>query len=152
MNNYARMLADLLGKPDAKMPLRPDQLRYAFTPGADSITGAKHLAHLLFMIIREHHNDRTARRIFAIWGTPPTDSRRKEIANLALLDRYDMMKRPNVRQLARELAEENKALPRNKQRGAGSIVPADLEQQIRRVRRERAAAIKAGTWLGPFPG
>jgi hypothetical protein len=151
MSNYARILIDLLGKPDAKTPLRPDQLRYASREGAETILGARHMAQLLFMVIREHQGDRTARRIFAMWGTPPTDSRLKEIANLGLLDRYDMMKRPNVRQLALELAEENKALPRNKQRGAGSIVPADLEQQIRRVRRERAAAIKAGTWLGPFP-
>jgi hypothetical protein len=151
MSNYARMLIDRLGKPDAKTPLRPDQLYYASLPGAESITGAKHMAYLLFMVIREHHGDRTARRIFAMWGTPPGPSRLHEIANLGLLDRYDIMKPKNVRKLALELAEENKALPKSKQRGAGSVVAGDLEQQIRRLRRQRDKAIKAGTWSGPFP-
>jgi hypothetical protein len=152
MSNYARMLIDLLGKPDGKTPLRPDQLRYAFTPGADSIPGAKHMAYLLFMVIREHQGDRAARRIFAMWGNPPTPARLQQIANVGLLDHYDMMKpRPNVQRLARELAEQNKTRPRSEQRGAGSTDPITLEKHIRRQIALRKKAMKAGTWLGPFP-
>jgi hypothetical protein len=152
MSNYARMLIDLLGKPDAKTPLRPDQLRYAFTPGADSITGAKHMAHLLFMVIREHHGDQTARRIFAMWGNPPTPKRLQQIANVGLLDAYDMMKpKPNAQQLARERAKQNKSLPRSEQRGAGGVDERALEKLINRQIKLREKAMKAGTWLGPFP-
>lgn len=151
MSYYARMLIDLLGKPDAKTPLRPDQFRYASKEGAETVCGAKHMAQLLFMVICEHHGDRTARRIFAIRGKPPTPTRLKQIANFGLLDSYDMMKRPNVRQLADQLAEEHKTLPKAKQRGACSTKPRDLEQQIRRQLRQRRKAIKAGTWWGPFP-
>jgi len=146
------MLTDLLGKPDAKTPLRPDQLRYAFTPGAESITGAKHMAQLLFMVIREHHGDRIARRIFAMWGTPPSKRRLSDINNLALLDRLDLMKKPNVEQLARQLiAEHEKTVPKQKRRGASGIDAKNLAKQIRRQRDRRKAAMKKGTWYGPIP-
>jgi hypothetical protein len=152
MSNYARMLIDLLGKPDAKTPLRPDQIRYAWTPGAESLTGAKHMAQLLFMVIREHHGDRIARRIFAMWATPPTPARLQQIANAGLLDAYDRMRpTPNVQRLARERAERNKTLPPSERRGAGSVDPIALEKHIRRQIKSREKAMKAGTWRGPFP-
>jgi hypothetical protein len=152
MSNYAQMLIERLGKPDAKTPLRPDQLRYASLPGVESVTGAKHMAYLLFMVIREHHGDAAARAVFALWGTTPSAARLHQIANIGLLDRLDMMKpKPNVQRLAWQLAKENKAIPRSKQRGAGSTNPTALEKQIRRQVRERDDAMKAGTWLGPFP-
>jgi hypothetical protein len=152
MSNYARMLTKLLGKPGANKPLRPDQLHCASKEGAETIHGCIHMAQLLFMVIRENQGDGIARRIFAKWGKPPSDSTLQEIANLGLLTRLDLMKpKPNVQRLARQLAEENKRLPRTKQRGAGSTNPIALEKQIRRIRDFRIAHMEKGTWSGPFP-
>jgi hypothetical protein len=118
----------------------------------DPSDAAKNAALHLFLEIRESLGEQEARHIFGMWGTPPTADRIKEINNLGLLDLYDLMKpKPDVQRLARELAEENKKLPRQQQRGAGSTDPIALALQINRVRKERKAAIKRGTWRGPFP-
>ncbi len=152
MSNYAQMLIELLDKPRGDVPLRPNQIRYAWIEGAESISGCAHMAYLLFMVIHEQHGERVARRIFAKWGTPPSALRQQQIANLGLLDRYDMMKpKPNAQRLARELAKENKALPRAKQRGVGSTNPVALEKQIRRQIEKRATSMRKGTWVGPLP-
>jgi hypothetical protein len=95
--------------------------------------------------------EQIARRIFAQWGTPPTAKKIGMIKNWGLLDLYDLMKEPNVQELARKLAEENKALPRAQQRGPGATDPVTLEKQIRRQVTLRKARIKKGTWLGPIP-
>jgi hypothetical protein len=164
MSNYARMLIERLGKPDFKTGIPLDQTReeigkqierrihYAGIDGAESVNGCENMAYLLFMIIREQHGDRTARRIFAKWGTPPTTRRLKFIANLGLLDRLDRMKpKPSVQRLARELAAENKGLPLAERKAAGGINPIALEKLIRRTRDLRVACMKKGTWTGPFP-
>jgi hypothetical protein len=152
MSNYPRMLIERLSKPGADTPLQPDQCRYASLEGSESVYGCEYLAYLLFMTIRAQHGDRIARRIFAKWGTPPTANQLNRIANMGLLDRLDMMEpKPNVQRLARELAKENKLLPRSKQRGAGTTNPITLEKHIRRVRDLRIAHMKKGTWAGPFP-
>ncbi|HUI12549.1 MAG TPA: hypothetical protein VL048_03655 [Xanthobacteraceae bacterium] len=108
------------------------------------------MAYLLFMLIRAHHGERTARRVFAKWGEPPSPKRLRLIANMGLLDRLDTMKPRNVQRLARELAEENKKLPRAKQHGAGCTDPIELAQQIRRQVKLRDKAMAAGKWYGPI--
>ena len=138
----ARMIVKLLQKPD---------LGDLSMEGCESVFGCNHIAQQLFTLITARHGERIARRIFAKWGTPPSERRRQLIANIGLLDRLDMMKPPNVQQLARSLAGENKKLPRSQQRGAGSTNPKALEKQITRIRDLRKAHMKKGTWLGPFP-
>ena len=148
---YARTLVYLLGKPDETRP-HPDQFRYLGVEGVESFFGAEHVVQLLFMLIREKHGDQIARRIFAKWGTPPSKSRLAMIKNIGLLDRFDLMRpKPNVQKLARQLAAENKNLPKDKRRGAGSTDAKALEKQIRRQIRERGEHMQKGTWLGPFP-
>jgi hypothetical protein len=139
----ARAIVKLLQKPD---------LGDLFVEGCESVFGCNHIAQELFALITARHGERIARRIFAKWGTPPSDRRRQLIANMGLLDSLDMMKpKPNVQRLARELAAENKKLPRSQQRGAGSTNPKALEKQITRIRDLRKAHMKKGTWRGPFP-
>jgi hypothetical protein len=138
------MIVKLLTKPD---------LGDLYIEGPESVHGCEHIASQLFLLIRENHGEATARRIFAKWGNPPTAKRLAMFENVSLLDRLDMMEpKPNVQKLARQLAEENKALPRAKQRGPGSTNPIALEKQIRRIRDLRTRRMKKGTWLGPFPG
>jgi hypothetical protein len=43
MSNYAQLLIERLGKPDAKTPLRPDQLHYASLPGVESKNGSNNV-------------------------------------------------------------------------------------------------------------
>ena len=105
----------------------------------------------VFLEIRKRYGEREARRLFSLWGNPPTPARLRKIANLGLLDRYDMMREPNVQLLARELAEQNKQLPRSKRHGAGSTNATALEKQIRRLLDERKRGMAADTWMGPFP-
>jgi hypothetical protein len=138
-----------MSKP-AQMLVRLLERRSLYEEGAESVKGCEHLAYQLFLLIREHHGNAEARRIFAMWGNPPTAKRLALIQNIGLLDRHRMPK-PNIQKLARQLAKENKALPRAKQRGAGSTDPITLEKQIRRVRDFRKAHMKKGTWLGPIP-
>jgi hypothetical protein len=138
MNNDARVLIDLLSKPDDSKPLRPDQLRYASIEGVESLFGCQHMALRLFSLINEHHGETEARRIFAMWGTLPTPTRMRQIRNEGLLTRYDMMKpKPNVQRLAREVAEENRSLPQKDRKGAGGTTVHALDRLIRRLVRER---------------
>jgi hypothetical protein len=109
---------------------------------------AKRKASDLFMEIREVLGDERARRVFAIWGTPPTASRLKEIENMGIIDRLDHMIKtdgagksvrgedgmlvfePNVKELARQIAGEKYANPT-----AGEI--AVVERHIRRLNAKR---------------
>jgi hypothetical protein len=111
-----------------------------YVEGVDSIRGAEYAAYKLFRKIEEHHGRAGARRIFALWGSPPSAKKLRWIKNAALLDRLDMMKpEPNVQRLARELAEENKTLPREERHGPrGSINPVTLDKYIRRLCDKRA--------------
>lgn len=120
--------------------------------GMNSIENCEDAAYLIFSEIKTRHGLAEARRIFRLWGPDPSPRRVAQVGNLGLLDRLDMMKPgPNVQRLARELAVENKALPRAKQRGAGGTDPMRLERQIRRQVLLRKQRISKGTWTGPFP-
>lgn len=139
----ARMIVRLLQKPD---------LGDLNVEGSETIFGCKHIAQQLFTLITARHGERAARRIFAMWATPPSDRRLQLIANMGLLDSYDRMKpKPNKRQLARETAKENEKLPKSQRRGAGGTDPKNLVKQIDRALKLRKAHMKKGTWLGPFP-
>ena len=76
-----------------------------------------------------------ARRIFKEIAGPPTKKQRAGWKNMELVMRYDcMMTRPSVKRLARELAEENRNLPRELRHGpTGSTEPAILDKHIRRL-------------------
>jgi hypothetical protein len=117
-----------------------------------AVEGCENAAHKLFLEIREHHGDAEARRIFLKFGRPPSARKMGKIRNYALLDRHDMMKpKPNVKALARELAKENETLPREERHGPrGSTDPFTQERQIKRLLKERKAALKKGTWWGPI--
>jgi hypothetical protein len=109
-----------------------------YSTGIDTIDGCEHAAYLLFTEIYTRHGIVEARRIFMKFGAEPTRTRLRLITNLALLDRYDMMKpRPNVERLAKQVAEQNKKLPREQQRGAGGTDWKNLDKHIRRMLDER---------------
>ena len=110
---------------------------------------AKRKASDLFMEIREVMGDERARRIFAIWGTPPTPARLNEIANMTIIDRLDHMIKldkdgkhvrnkdgflvfePNVKELARQIASEKHVNPTPDE-------IATVERHIRRLNAKRA--------------
>jgi hypothetical protein len=138
----ARMIVKLLQKPD------PGDL---YVDGCESIFGCKHIAQQLFNLIATRHGENAARRIFSIWCKPPTKRHLAMLKNIGLLERLDIMERPNVQRLARQIAKENELLPRKDRRGPGTTNPVALEKQIRRVRDWREACIGKGIWMGPFP-
>jgi hypothetical protein len=108
------------------------------------VQGWAYLANCLFFAIARHEGPDVARPIFNTSGPSP---KRLLVAldNAALLERYDNMRpKPIVAKLAREVAEENKRLPRAQQRGAMGTDARALEDLIRdlldkRARRSRAA-------------
>jgi hypothetical protein len=114
--------------------------------GINTIPGAKYAAYLLFCLIDEHHGRYEARRIFRMWGIPPTKRQINEIKNLGLLDRYDLMQsEPNVQRLASQLADENKKLPQDQRHGPrGTTNPVTLDKHIRRLIKERKKRRKRG--------
>jgi hypothetical protein len=120
-----------------------------YCEGVETWDGAERAAYELFMEIRKRHKEVAARRLFAVWGTPPTQRRKAKIRNLGLLDQYDLVK--NARRVARECAEQNKMLPKSQQFGPGSTDAELLERHIHRLRTWRQRHIEKGTWLGPFP-
>ena len=97
----------------------------------DGLQGWAHLANCLFHGIARHYGEAAARSVFN--GCGPIPKRlRTAIRNATVLERLNAMKpKPNVSRLARELAEENKTLPRQQQRGVGGIDPFVLEDHIR---------------------
>src|SRR5258708_40261859 len=90
----------------------------------DPSDAAKNAALHLFLEIRQSLGEQEARRIFAMWGTPPSDSRINEIERMAIIDRLDFMVKTdkdgnhvrgedgmlifesNVKELARQIAGE----------------------------------------------
>jgi hypothetical protein len=107
--------------------------------GIHTFGGAERLAYELYNKIEKYHGRAEARRIFLKFGSPPSARRLGYIKNQALLDRLEMMKpEPNVQRLAQELAEQNKAFPREQRHGPrGSTNPITLEKHIRRLRDNR---------------
>jgi len=90
-----------------------------------------------------------ARRIFKEIPGPQTEKQKAGWKNLELISRYETMERPSVRRLARDLAEENRNLPRERRHGpTGSTNPAMLDKQIRRLLKRKSK--KQGTPLDIF--
>jgi hypothetical protein len=90
-----------------------------------------------------------ARRIFKEIAGPATPKQRKGWKNMELVARYDCMAQPpNVLRLARELAKENRHLPRELRHGpTGSTDPKVLYKQIRRLvarRRAKRGLLRVG--------
>jgi hypothetical protein len=83
------------------------------------------------------HQPSASRRATSIWSGL---RRLGYIKNQALLDRLEMMKPgPNGQRLAQELAEQNKALPREQRHGPrGSTNPITLESMALRDNRDNA--------------
>jgi hypothetical protein len=110
-----------------------------FAVSKHGLQGWAHLAACLFFAIARHHDEATARRIFSESGPPP----KRLIAalrNATVLDRLDAMKpKPNIARLSRELAEENRELPKDKRRGAGGTDVLNLKDHIRDLVRARKA-------------
>jgi len=90
---------------------------------------AKRKASSLFLEITEVLGDERARRIFAIWGTPPSASKLKRIQNEGVRIRLELMPGgPNVKKLAREIAHEKYINPK----------PQEVENEERQIRRLNA--------------
>jgi hypothetical protein len=108
-------------------------------------------AYKLFTKIMRRHGLAEARRVFLKLGTPPSVRKLGKIRNYALLDRYDMMPKPNVQRLARELVKENETLPRAERHGPrGSTNQPTMDKHIRILLKERKVSLKKGTWWGPI--
>jgi hypothetical protein len=137
----ARMIVKLLQKPD------PGDL---YVEGCESIFGCKHLAQQLFTLIMMRHGEQAARRIFAMWGTPPTRNQMQRIHNATLLSLYDISKLP-VQRFVKQQVKANEKLPSTERRGARSKDPIALEKLLRREIRRRKEAMAKGTWWGPVP-
>jgi hypothetical protein len=82
--------------------------------------------------------DRT-RSAFLHFGKPPNKALMKNIQREGLLRRYHMMKpKPNVDQLAEQIADENKKLPREERSGPrGSINVSSIAKHLRRLIKQR---------------
>ena len=108
--------------------LRCDQLG----PDCPACTNA---AIDLFGAILKFHGDKEARRIFTKLGKQPTTGQLKQIANLGLLDRLEVMRPRSIRRLARETAEKNQLLkPDERPPGpSGSTNRDSLERYIRKL-------------------
>lgn len=114
----------------------------------DSIAGCKYVALQLFYEIEKHHGRSWARRIFAMWGTPPTLTRLNEIRDHAILSEYDTMKpKPDANKLARKIVERNRAAPPDQRWGGTDTLI--VRRRIGRLIADRKKKIKAGTWGGP---
>jgi hypothetical protein len=102
-----------------------------------TVKDAERAARLLRVLTADMHGEEESYRIFAKLGKKPGRRDAAHFKNLLLLERYNRMKPPNVQQLAKRLAEENKDLPPEEQRGAGGTDPFDLERHIRDLLKKR---------------
>jgi hypothetical protein len=117
------------------------------------IQGWAHVANCLLYEIARQYDLPTARSIFK-WAGPMTTKRMQtQFNNACVLQRLaEMRPRPNIAKLARELAKENENLPKEQQRGAGSINPVVLEDHIRhlaKIGRDRLWRRFCAQGLGP---
>lgn len=117
------------------------------TEGVDSYYGARHAASLLFGLLSAHHGEDEARRIFAMWAAPRTDHEISKIENASLLTRYEMMSKPSVRQLAKQLIKEKEEVsPPKDPRGAHGTKLENLEKLIRREIGDRKKEMGEKAW------
>jgi hypothetical protein len=120
------------------MPERPKLLEQFQGFFIDPRDAARNAASFLFDEIETKLGRPAARRIFARLGTEPSASKLAMFKNHQLLVRLDTMKpKPNIKKLARDLAKENKEIPREQQRGSGSTNADTLERHIRKLVAER---------------
>jgi hypothetical protein len=121
-----------------------------FSHDVTQLAGAQLGAWKLFLLVKQHHGEKEARRIFREWGKEPKKNRLNELKNWALLQRYDAMPDPNVAKLARAIVEMNATLPKDQQ-----LTPryrptvTSLDKHLRLLLKRRAAALRNGTWEGP---
>jgi hypothetical protein len=114
------------------------------------LAGAELEAWKLFLLIKQHHGETEARRIFREWGKEPSKNRINELKNWALLQRFDEMEKPTVAELARQVVEENAGLSEEEQ-----LTPRyrptlpTVDKHLRNLLRERREGLKAETWEGP---
>jgi hypothetical protein len=121
-----------------------------FVGGMDTIEGCKYAALELFIEIDRQHGRAWARRIFAMWGTPPTKTRINQIRDYAVLDEYDMMRpKPNANKLARIIVERNRTAPKEERWGGTDEMV--VRRRIARLIADRRSKMKAGKWWGPQP-
>jgi hypothetical protein len=121
-----------------------------FNNDITSIGGAQLEAWKLFLLIKQHHSEKEARRIFFEWGKPVSKNRTNELKNWVLLQRLDSMEKPNVAELARQIVEENSHLGDDQQ-----LTPRyrptlpTVDKHLRNLLRERQEGLRAETWEGP---
>jgi hypothetical protein len=102
----------------------------------DPYLWAKRKASDLFDEIREVLGDERARRVFALWGDPPSPSLLNEIENKSIIDRLDLMTGGNVKELARQIAGEKYTNP----------TPQQIDVEERQLRRLNAIRKKNPFW------
>ncbi|KJC59910.1 hypothetical protein UP10_14540 [Bradyrhizobium sp. LTSPM299] len=91
----------------------------------DPDTWARNKASFLFQEISEVLGTDATRRVFAMWGTPPSPSKMRRLANESILLRLRMMRpKANLNQLAREIAHEKYRNP----------TPEEIANVIRHIR------------------
>jgi hypothetical protein len=102
-------------------------------------------------LLKFHGSDTT--RLFAqyTYTKPASKKELTELRDWELLERFDAMPKPNISQFACALAEENKKLPREQQRGVGGVSPVALDRYIRRLLHHRQEAMQNHQWDGPTP-
>jgi hypothetical protein len=121
-----------------------------FTHDVTQLAGAQLEAWKLFILIKQHHGEKEARKIFREWGKEPSKKRINELKNWALLQRYDAMAEPNVAELARQIVELNATLPKDQQ-----LTPryrptvTSLDKHLRLLLKRRETGLRNGTWEGP---
>src|SRR5436305_14225594 len=86
------------------MTREPPSLMDRIQEQLDPVNAAKLKGLELFQELKASIGDAEARRIFAIWGTPPSDSRLNEIESMGIIDRLDIQHGGNVKALARQIA------------------------------------------------
>jgi hypothetical protein len=98
---------------------------------------------------------------YAFWQSckPMTKTDVNNRENYAVLDRFDRGVWDNKTRegrpisylgLAKILAEENKALPREQRKGPGGVEVTALAKHIENLVKRRERELAAGTWFGPI--
>lgn len=120
------------------------------TNDVTQLAGAQLEAWKLFLLIKQHHGEKEARRIFKKWGKDASRKEINELKNWALLQRYDAMAEPNVAELARQIVDLNATLPKDQQ-----LTPryrptvTSLDKHLRLLLKRRETGLRNGAWEGP---
>lgn len=133
------------GRKSAKL-LAEEMILSCFNDIHDPLEAADRAAYWLFSVTVAEFGLSHARRIFMKFGKEPSPKKLKKIKNAGVLSRYDMMKEPNVAELARQLFAENQALPKGKR---STTTLGSWEKHITRLKKDRERRLKDRTWWGP---